>query len=94
MLLNNPAAVPGTDANGIVNDMVGVVFPFATVDVKVLPLALTIIGFTLVTVPIPPVPPVTTSILIDPFPLVIVTPFPAVNVDLANVLPIEFPINN
>ena len=47
----------------------------------------------MVTVPIPPVPP-TTSILIDPFPLVIVTPFPAVSVDLVKVFPSEFPINN
>ena len=51
------------------------------------------IGFIFVTVPIPPVPP-TTSILIDPFPLVILTPFPSVRVDLVKVFPLLFPINN
>ena len=64
-----------------------------TVDVNVLPLAVTVIGFTFVTVPTPPVPPAT-SILIDPFPLVITTPFPAVNVDFDKVFPMLFPINN
>ena len=51
------------------------------------------IGLTFVTVPTPPVPPAT-SILIDPFPLVITTPFPAVNVDFDKVFPSLFPINN
>ena len=32
-LLNNPAVVPDTDADGIFNVIVGVVVPFATVDV-------------------------------------------------------------
>ncbi len=92
-LLNNPAVVPDTDADGIFNVIVGVVVPFATVEVKVFPVVVKIIGFTFVTVPTPPVPP-TTSILIDPFPLVIVTPFPAVRVDLVKVFPLELPINN
>ena len=52
------------------------------------------IGFIFVTVPTPPVPPVITSILIDPFPLVILTPFPSVRVDLVKVFPSLFPINN
>ena len=51
------------------------------------------IGFIFVTVPTPPVPP-TTSILIDPFPLVIVTPFPAVSVDFDKVFPSLLPISN
>ena len=54
MLLNNPAVVPATDASGIVKAIAGVVVAFVTVDVKVLPLAVTVIGFTFVTVP--PVP--------------------------------------
>ena len=74
--------------------MAGVVLAFETVEVKVLPVVVNIIGFTFVTVPIPPVPPVITSIVIDPFPLVILTPFPSVRVDLVKVFPLEFPINN
>ena len=53
-MLNNPAVVPVTDANGIVKEIAGVVLALVTVDVKVLPLEFTVIGFTLVTVP--PVP--------------------------------------
>ena len=94
VLLNNPAVVPVTDADGMFNVIVGDVVAFETVDVYVLPVVVNIIGFTFVTVPIPPVPPVTTSIVIDPFPLVIVTPFPAVRVDLVKVFPSLFPINN
>ena len=86
--------MPGADASGIVKAIDGVVLSLVTVDVNVLPLAVTVIGFTFVTVPTPPVPPVTTSIFIDPFPLVIETPFPAVRVDLVKVLPLVFPINN
>ena len=74
--------------------MAGVVLAFETVDVYVLPVVVNMIGLTFVTVPIPPVPPVTTSIVIDPFPFVIVTPFPAVRVDLVKVFPSVFPINN
>ena len=53
-MLNKPAVVPVTDANGIVKAIAGVVLAFVTVDVNVLPLAFTVIGFTFVTVP--PVP--------------------------------------
>jgi len=73
--------------------MAGVVVALATVDVNVLPVVVNVIGLTFVTVPTPPVPPAT-SILIDPFPFVITTPFPAVNVDFDKVFPTEFPINN
>lgn len=48
------------------------------------------VQLTEVTVPPEPV----AEMLIDPLPLVIVTPEPAVNVALVNVLPTEFPINN
>ena len=92
-LLNNPAVVPISDAKGIVSEIVGVVFPLATVDVKVLPLAFTIIGFTLVTVPIPP-DPASTDIAIEPLPFVIDTPLPPVKVAFVKVFPSEFPINN
>ena len=92
-MLIKPAVAPVADANGMVNVIEGVVVEFATVDVNVFPLALTVIGFILVTVPIPPVPP-TTSNLIVPFPLVIATPFPAVNVAFDKVFPLLFPINN
>jgi hypothetical protein len=55
-LLNNPAVVPVCDASGIVKAMDGVVLALVTVDVNVLPLAFTVIGFTLVTVPTPVIP--------------------------------------
>ena len=51
------------------------------------------IGPTLETVPIPPVP-ATTDIAIEPLPFVIDTPFPSVKVAFVKVFPIEFPINN
>ena len=82
--------VPATDASGIVNAIAGVDVAFVTVDVNVLPLAVTVIGFTFVTVPPEPV----AAIVIDPFPLVIDTPVPAVKVDLVSVLPVVLPINN
>jgi hypothetical protein len=82
--------VPATDASGIVNAIAGVDVAFVTVDVNVLPLAVTVIGFTFVTVP--PVP--VAAIVIDPLPLVIDTPVPAVKVDFVSVLPVVFPINN
>ena len=59
----------------------------------VFPFVVTLIGLTLETVPIPPVP-ATTEIPIEPFPFVIETPLPAVKVAFVKVLPIEFPINN
>ena len=82
--------VPAIDASGIVKLIAGVDVAFVTVDVKVFPLAVTVIGFTFVTVP--PVP--VAAIVIDPFPLVIVTPVPALKVDFVSVLPVVFPINN
>ena len=90
VLLNKPAVVPVTDANGTVKAIAGVVVALITVDVNVLPLAVTVIGFTFVTVP--PVP--VAVIVIDPFPLMIDTPEPAVKVDFVSVLPVVFPINN
>ena len=89
-MLNNPAVVPDTDAKGNVNAIVGVELAFVTVEVNVLPLAVTVIGFTLLTVPPLPV----AAIVIDPLPFVIETPDPAVKVDFASVFPEEFPINN
>jgi hypothetical protein len=83
-----PAAVPVSDANGIVNEMAGTEVAFVTVEVNVLPLAVTVIGFTLVTVP--PLPVAET--IIEPSPFVIETPLPAVMVDLLNV-PDVVPIN-
>ena len=68
--------------------MDGTELALATVDVNELPLAFTVIGFTLVTVP--PLPVAET--VIEPFPLVIVTPLPAVKVVLLNV-PDVVPIN-
>ena len=82
--------VPATDASGMVNAIDGVDVAFVTVDVNVLPLAVTVIGFTFVTVPPEPV----AAIVIDPLPLVIDTPVPAVKVDLVSVLPVVLPINN
>ena len=61
-MLNNPAVVPDTDAKGNVNAIVGVELAFVTVEVNVLPLAVTVIGFTLLTVPPLPV----AAIVIDP----------------------------
>ena len=87
-MLNNPAVVPSTDAKGIVNEIAGFELAFDTVEVNVLPLAVTVIGFTLVTVP--PLPVAET--VIEPFPLVIVTPLPADMVVLDNV-PLVVPIN-
>jgi hypothetical protein len=81
--------VPATDASGIVNAIAGVDVAFVTVDVNVLPLAVTVIGFTFVTVPPEPV----AAIVIDPLPLVIDTPVPAVKVDFVSVL-VLLPINN
>ena len=88
VLLNNPAVVPLTDANGMVNAIAGFELAFVTVEVNVLPLAVTVIGFTLVTVP--PLPVAET--VIEPSPLVIVTPLPAVMVVLDKV-PLVVPIN-
>ena len=68
--------------------MAGVEVAFETDEVKVLPLAFTVIGFTLVTVP--PLPVAETTI--EPSPLVMETPLPAVIVDLLNV-PAAVPIN-
>ena len=48
--------MPATDASGIVKAMDGVVLALVTVDVNVLPLAFTVIGFTFVTVPAPVIP--------------------------------------
>ena len=48
--------MPATDASGIVKAIDGVVLALVTVDVNVLPLAFTVIGFTLVTVPTPVIP--------------------------------------
>ncbi len=87
-MLNKPAVVPVSDAKGIVNEMAGFELALLTVDVNVFPLALTVIGFTLVTVP--PLPVAET--VMEPFPLVIVTPLPAVMVLLDNV-PLVVPIN-
>ena len=53
-MLNKPAVVPVTDADGIFNVMAGVVLAFETVDVNVLPSVVNVIGVTFVTVP--PVP--------------------------------------
>ena len=39
-------------------------------------------------------PPPVAAIVIDPEPLVMLIPEPAVRVDLARVLPVELPINN
>ena len=61
--------------------MAGTEVAFVTVEVNVLPLAVTVIGFTLVTVP--PLPVAET--IIEPLPFVIETPLPAVIVDLLNV---------
>ena len=82
--------VPATDASGMVNAIAGVDVALVTVDVNVFPFAVTVIGFTFVTVP--PVP--VAAIVIEPFPLVIDTPVPAVKVDFVSVLPVVFPINN
>jgi hypothetical protein len=68
--------------------MVGFEVEFETEEEKVLPLADTVIGLTLVTVP--PLPVAET--VIEPLPLVIVTPLPAVKVVLDNV-PLVVPIN-
>ena len=48
--------VPVCDASGIVKEIDGVVLALVTVDVNVLPLAFTVIGFTEVTVPTPVIP--------------------------------------
>ena len=64
-----------------------------TVDEMVFPFVVTLIGPTLETVPIPPVP-ATTEIPMEPFPFVIETPLPAVKVDFDRVFPFELPINN
>ena len=53
-MLNKPAVVPATDDKGIVKEIVGVDPEFVTVEVNVLPLALTVNALTSVTVP--PVP--------------------------------------
>ena len=82
--------VPAIDASGIVKLIAGVDVAFVTVDVNVFPLAVTVIGFTFVTVP--PVP--VAAIVIDPPPLMMDTPVPAVKVDFVSVLPDVFPINN
>ena len=87
-MLNNPAVVPDSDAKGIVKEMVGFEVALATVEEKVLPLAVTEIGLMLVTVP--PLPVAET--VIEPLPFIIVTPLPAVKVVLDNV-PLVVPIN-
>ena len=87
-MLTKPAVVPVSDAKGIVNEMAGTEVAFVTVEVNVLPPAVTVIGFTDVTVP--PLPVAET--IIEPSPLVIETPLPAVIVDLLNV-PDVVPIN-
>ena len=61
--------------------MSGIELALLTVDVNVFPLALTVIGFILVSVP--PLPVAET--VMEPFPLVIVTPLPAVKVVLLKV---------
>jgi hypothetical protein len=87
-LLTKPAVVPVTDAKGIVSEIAGTEVAFETVEVNVLPVAVIVIGFTLVTVP--PLPVAET--VIEPSPFVIETPLPAVMVDLLNV-PAAVPIN-
>ena len=82
--------VPAIEASGIVKLIDGVDVAFVTVDVNVFPLAVTVIGFTFVTVP--PVP--VAAIVIDPPPLMMDTPVPAVKVDFVSVLPVELPISN
>ena len=69
-MLNKPAVVPVTDANGIVKAIAGVDVAFVTVDVNVLPLAVTMIGFTFVTVPPVPVAVNVPSAKLNPVPIV------------------------
>ena len=61
--------VPDSDASGIVNAITGVVLAFVTVDVNVLPLAVTVIGFTFVTVPPVPVAVKVPSLKLNPEPI-------------------------
>ena len=70
MLLNNPAVVPDTDAKGIVREIDGVELAFATVEVNVLPLAATVIGFTEVTVPPLPLEVNVPFVKLNPVPMV------------------------
>lgn len=89
-MLNNPAVVPEIEANGRVKEIDGVLVALVTVEVNVLPEALTIIGLTLDTVPPLPV----ADIVIEPLPLRIETPDPAVKVDFVKVFPTVLPISN
>ena len=68
-MLNNPALVPAADASGMVKAIAGVVLAFVTVDVKVLPLAVTMIGLTFVTVPPVPVAVKVPSVKLNPEPI-------------------------
>ena len=70
VLLNNPAVVPVTDADGIFNVIVGDVVAFETVDVYVLPVVVNIIGLTFVTVPPVPLAVSVPSVKINPEPIV------------------------
>ncbi len=87
MLLNNPAVVPATDANGIVKAIAGVVVAFVTVDVNVLPLAVTVIGFTFVTVPPVPVAVKFPFVKLNPEPMVTSPGAAALEFVLPNNLP-------
>ena len=68
-LLNNPAVVPDTDADGIFNVIAGVVVALATVEVKVLPVVVNVIGFTFVTVPPVPVAVKVPFVKLNPVPM-------------------------
>ena len=69
-MLNNPAVVPVIDADGIFNVIVGVVVPFATVELNVLPSVVNVIGFTFVTVPPEPLAVNVPFVKLKPVPIV------------------------
>ena len=70
-MLNKPAVVPDTEADGIFKVMSGVVAELETVDDIVFPFVVTVIGFTLVTVPPVPVAVNVFPVNVKPDPIVI-----------------------
>ena len=69
-MLNKPATVPDIEADGIFKLIVGVEFALVTVDEMVFPLVVTVIGFTLVTVPPVPVAVNVFPVKVNPDPMV------------------------